>query len=72
MSFKPCYDYPSPSVSDELRVTKIPTACLTAIRSNAEIRAISTTISHTLPKEKLGVLDIWLVVEVLKDEIVPL
>ena len=72
MSFIPCYDYPSPSVSDELRVTKILTACLTAIRSNTEIRAISTTISRTLAKEKLGVVGIWLVVEVLKDEIVPL
>jgi hypothetical protein len=44
----------------------------TAIRSNTEIRAISNTIPRTLPKKKLGVVGIWLVVEVLKDEIVPL
>jgi hypothetical protein len=44
----------------------------TAIRSNTEICAISTTVSRTLSKEKLGVVGIWLVVEVLKDEIVPL
>jgi hypothetical protein len=43
-----------------------------AVRSSTGVRAISTTISRTLSKEKPGVVSIWLVVEVLKDEIVPL
>ena len=42
------------------------------IKSDIEHRAISTTVSRDLLKGQLGVVSIYLVVEILKDEIIPL